>query len=66
MIQNKKVILIQNEKDIPVHVLGNLAFSNFNVLGYLTGTSDLIVELYYLNFCQQRDLEMSISECGPC
>ena len=44
-IQNKKVILIQNEKDI--HVLGNLGFSNSKVLGYLTSTS--VLELYYLN-----------------
>ena len=47
-IQNKKVILIQNEKDIHVYVLGNLGFSNPKVLGYLTSTSFLIVELYYL------------------
>ena len=45
-IQNKKVILIQNEKDKHVHVLGNLGFSNSKVLGYLTSTSVLIVELY--------------------
>ena len=43
-IQNKKVILIQNEKDIHVHVLGNLGlFSYCKVLGYLTSTSVLIV-----------------------
>ena len=47
-IQKKKVILIQNEKDNHVHVLGNLDFSNSKVLGYLTSTSVLIVGLYYL------------------
>ena len=56
-IQNKKVILIQNEKDIHVHVLGNLGFSNSEVLCYLTSTSALIVELCYLNsFYQGKKL----------
>ena len=44
-ITNKKVILIQNEKDIHVHALENLGLSNSKVLGYLTSTSVLIVEL---------------------
>ena len=56
-IQNKKIILIQNEKDILVHVLGNLGFTNSKVLSYLTSTSVLIVELYYLNsFYQGKKL----------
>ena len=54
-IQNKKVILIQNEKDIHVHVLGNLGFSYYSAI--LTSTSVLIVELYYLNsFYQGKKL----------
>ena len=54
-IQNKKVILIQNEKEIHVHydVLRNLGFSNSKVLGYLTSNSVLIVELYCLNLFYQ-------------
>ena len=55
-IQNKKVILIQNEKDIHVHVLRNLGFYS-KALGYLASTSALIVELYYLNsFYQGKKL----------
>ena len=59
-IQNKKVILILNEKDIHIHVFRNLGFSNSNVLGFLTSSSALIVELYYLNsFYQGKKLPFS-------
>ena len=53
-IQSKKVKLIQNEKDIHVHVLGYLGLSNSKVLDYLTSASVLIVELSYLNSFYQR------------